>query len=157
MLQHITKALLLFSIMLITTISEAATDEGLQDNIIKSEYSATVPICSNGSLSEMKWRKGSTSLNENAFLFDEKRGDTYWHGMINNTAKGTWSNFNNRDARTVIRKLLGDEASQLNDLSVVQVEYDKEVSPDGKSAKLTFKTAMVLKSETVAIELLKGP
>jgi hypothetical protein len=140
--------------MLITISGEAGNHELEESNANRSEYSITVPLCSDGSLSEMKWRKGSPSLNQNAFLFDQTRGDEYWHAIIDNTAKGTWSNFNNSDAKTAIRQLLGDDADQLSDLSVVQVTYDKEVAIDGESAILTFTSARIYKKETAAIKLL---
>ncbi|GJQ59836.1 MAG: hypothetical protein D8M57_11260 [Candidatus Scalindua sp. AMX11] len=154
MFQCITKAFVLLSIMLITMSGEAADKKPEKNRSNQSEYSVTVPLCSDGSLSEMKWRKGSPSLNQNAFLFDQQRGDEYWHAIINNTAKGTWRNFNNSDAKTAIRQLLGDDADQLSDLSVVQVTYHKEVATDGESAKLTFTSAKIYKKETAAIELL---
>ncbi|MCP5004778.1 MAG: hypothetical protein GY941_12685 [Planctomycetes bacterium] len=144
MLQYILKSLLLLSIMLIAINSEASANYDVEGYPMGSDCTVTVPVCRNGSLSEVMWKNDSQPLNREAFLLDQKRGDIYWHGMVDNIVKGTWRNFNNKEARAVIMRLLGDDASQLSDLSIVQVEYYRGISADRKSAELTFKSAKIL-------------
>ncbi len=180
MSRHIAKAFLLLSIMLLTNNSEAADNDLVQELPIKSgispyggdiprgeykenkpinsssELTVKVPIYNNGSLSEVTWRGDATTENLDAFLLDQKEGDGKWHGMINNTAKGTWSNFNNKEARMAIIQLLGSDAAKLSDLSVLQVEYDKNVSTDGKSATLTFKSARIIKQGIGGYQFISG-
>jgi len=179
MSRQIAKALLL-SIMLLTRNSQAA-DEGLvhglpidsgisqyggdisrgeckEKNPINSfsELTVKVPIYKNGSLSQVRWQGNTATEDLDPFLSDQKEGDGKWHGMIDNTAKGTWSNFNNKEARMAIIQLLGSDAAKLSDFSVIQVEFDRNISTDGKSATLTFKSARIIKQGIGGYQFISG-
>ena len=181
MSRHIAKAfLLLLSIMLLASNSEAADKHLVQEfsiesgispygdesprgeykeNILinsSSELTVKVPIYKNGSLSQVRWQGNTTTQDLDPFLSDQEEGDGRWHGMINNTAKGTWSNFNNKEARMAIIQLLGSDAAKLSDLSVLQVEFDKNISTDGKSATLTFKSARIIKQDLGGYQFISG-
>ena len=180
MFRHIAKAFLLLSIMLLSSNSEAADNGLVQKLPIKSgispyggeipreeykenklinsfsELTVKVPIYKNGSLSDVRWQRNATTENLDAFLSDQMEGDGKWHGMIDNTAKGTWSNFNNEKARMAIIHLLGSDAAQLSDLTVLQVEFDKDISTDGKSATLTFKSARIIKQDIGGYQYISG-
>ncbi|MDR4498245.1 MAG: hypothetical protein MRK02_10050 [Candidatus Scalindua sp.] len=180
MSRHIAKAFLLLSIILLTSNSEAADNDLVQKlpinsgispyggNIPRGEYkenkpinsfselTVKVPVYKNGSLSEVRWQGNDTTENLDAFLSDQKEGDGKWHGIINNTAKGTWSNFNNEKARMAIIQLLDSDAARLSDLTVLQVEFDKDISADGKSAMLTFKSARIIKQGVGGYQFISG-